>query len=114
MEQEGRDADMRLYLNQALGERVLLVDDILRSGSLLREAQLLLESRGCRVVGVAVLFHKPTPWTTNLGAEAPVLSAPPPASSASAASRSNNLRPTKRPKKSVSRGYQRVCKKEEM
>ena len=55
------------YLEQALGEQVLLVDDILRSGKLLREAKALLESKGCRVAGIAVLFHQPTPRTLTFG-----------------------------------------------
>jgi len=55
------------YLEQALGEQVLLVDDILRSGRLLRQAQTLLEAKGCRVVGIAVLFHQPTPRTIDFG-----------------------------------------------
>ena len=68
-EKDGPAADMRFpqYLEQALGEPVLLVDDILRSGKLLREAQALVESKGCRVVGVAVLFHQPTPQTLGFG-----------------------------------------------
>jgi orotate phosphoribosyltransferase len=69
VEKDSRSAAMRLpqYLEHAAGERVLLVDDILRSGKLLREAQTLLESKGCRVVGVAVLFHQPTPRTLDFG-----------------------------------------------
>lgn len=55
------------YLEQALGEQVLLVDDVLRSGKPLREAKTLLESKGCRVVGMAVLFHQPTPQTLSFG-----------------------------------------------
>jgi orotate phosphoribosyltransferase len=67
--EKDRPGDIRFaqYLEQALGERVLLVDDILRSGKLLGEAQALLESKGCRVVGIAVLFHQPTPRTLGFG-----------------------------------------------
>ena len=61
------------YLEQALGEQVLLVDDLLRSGKVLREAQALLESKGCRVAGIAVLFHQPTPQTLTFG-QLPVFS----------------------------------------
>lgn len=53
----------RQYLEQSPGERVLLVDDLLRSGKLLNEARTLVESKGAQVVGVAVLFHIPTPKT---------------------------------------------------
>jgi len=68
-EKDSRGAGMRLpqYLEHTPGERVLLVDDILRSGKLLREAQKLLESIGCQVVGAAVLFHQPTPRTMDFG-----------------------------------------------
>jgi len=68
-EKESPNAVMRFpqYLEQALGEQVLLADDILRSGKLIREAQALLESKGCRVVGIAVLFHQPTPRTLGFG-----------------------------------------------
>jgi hypothetical protein len=47
--------------------KVLLVDDILRSGKPLRDARALLEAKGCRVVGIAVLFHQPTPRTLGFG-----------------------------------------------
>ena len=53
----------RQYLEQKPGEKVLLVDDILRSGKLLNEARRLVESEGAEVVGVAILFYIPTPKT---------------------------------------------------
>jgi orotate phosphoribosyltransferase len=58
---------MRLcqYLDPAPGEKAVLVDDVLRQGVLLREAQTLLESRGVSVVGLAVLVHQPTPRTLD-------------------------------------------------
>ena len=49
------------------GEQVVLVDDILRSGSKLREMQTLLESRGARVLGLAVIIYQPTPSTKDFG-----------------------------------------------
>ena len=57
----------RQFFEQIPGEEVLLVDDILRSGKLLHEAQALIESRGGRVVAVAVLFYQPTPRTLGFG-----------------------------------------------
>ena len=54
------------FLEQTPGERVLLVDDILRSGKLLNEAKRLIQSKGARVVGVAVLVHIPTPKTEQV------------------------------------------------
>ena len=56
----------RQYLEQKPGEKVLLVDDILRSGRLLNETKRLVESKGAEVVGVAVLFHIPTPKTETI------------------------------------------------
>jgi len=67
-----RDTDnqplrFRQYLEQHPGEQVVLVDDILRSGRKLSEMKLLLESRGARVVGIAVVIYQPTPNTKEFG-----------------------------------------------
>jgi orotate phosphoribosyltransferase len=43
------------------------VDDLLRSGRNLREMQELLESRGARVVALAVIVYQPTPRTRDFG-----------------------------------------------
>jgi orotate phosphoribosyltransferase len=56
---------LRQYLDPAPGERAVLVDDVLRQGVLLREAQRLLESRGVTVVALAVLVHQSTPRTLD-------------------------------------------------
>jgi orotate phosphoribosyltransferase len=68
-EKEGRDVPMRFrqFFEPAAGEKVVLVDDILRSGALLTEARALLESRGAQVVGLAVLVYQPTPHTQSFG-----------------------------------------------
>jgi orotate phosphoribosyltransferase len=55
------------FLEQHPGEQVVLVDDILRSGSKLREMRELLESRGARVVALAVVIYQPTPRTPDFG-----------------------------------------------
>jgi|SRR5581483_4981483 len=57
----------RQYLEQHPGEQVVLVDDILRSGSKLAQMKELLESRGAKVVGMAVVIYQPTPRTHNFG-----------------------------------------------
>ena len=57
----------RQYLEQSAGEKAVLVDDVLRSGILIEEARALLESRGARVVALAVLIHQPTPRTHDFG-----------------------------------------------
>lgn len=58
----------RQYLHQRPGEQVVLVDDILRTGSKLAELKRLLESRGAEVVGLAVIIYQPTPNTHDFGA----------------------------------------------
>ena len=64
---EGQPMRFRQYLEQHPGEQVVLVDDILRSGSKLSEMKMLLESRGATVVGLAVIIYQPTPDTRNFG-----------------------------------------------
>jgi len=68
-EKEGRDQPMRFrqFLEPASGEKVVLVDDLLRSGMLLSEARALLEARGAQVVGLAVLIYQPAPETRSFG-----------------------------------------------
>jgi len=64
---EGQPMRFRQYLKQHPGEQVVLVDDILRSGSKLSEMKTLLESHGATVVGLAVIIYQPTPDTKNFG-----------------------------------------------
>ncbi len=66
-EQAGGALKFRQYLNPEPGEQVLLVDDILRTGSKLAELKQLLESSGARVVGLAVVVYQPTPNTHDFG-----------------------------------------------
>src|SRR5439155_604392 len=62
-ERDDEDQPMRFrqFLEQHPGEPVVLVDDILRSGSKLSEMKVLLESRGALVLGLAVIIYQPTP-----------------------------------------------------
>jgi orotate phosphoribosyltransferase len=62
-----RTFHFRQFLEQTPGESVVLVDDILRSGSNLSELRTLLESRGATVLGLAVVIYQPTPKTTDFG-----------------------------------------------
>jgi len=64
---EGEPMRFRQYLEQHPGEQVVLVDDILRSGSKLAEMKTLLESRGATVIGLAVVIYQPTPKTRDFG-----------------------------------------------
>jgi orotate phosphoribosyltransferase len=66
-EHEEDDGPLRFrqYLEQKPGEKVLLVDDILRSGRKLTELKSLVEANGGEVVGLAVLIYQPTPTTPD-------------------------------------------------
>lgn len=57
----------RQYLQPDRGEPVVLVDDILRTGSKLSELKQLLEANGAVVVGLAVIIYQPTPNTFDFG-----------------------------------------------
>ena len=57
----------RQYLQIDPGEKVLLVDDILRTGSKLSEVRKLVEERGGEVVGIAVVVYQPNPNRTDFG-----------------------------------------------
>src|SRR5260370_2625930 len=59
--EENGPMHFRQYLEQTPGEKVLLVDDILRSGKNLSELKRLVESTGAQVVGLAVIIYQPTP-----------------------------------------------------
>jgi orotate phosphoribosyltransferase len=65
--EDGGPMRFRQYLEQHPGEQVVLVDDILRSGSKLAEMKSLLEARGATVVGMAVVIYQPTPQTRDFG-----------------------------------------------
>src|SRR5258707_12317580 len=55
------------FLEIAPGEKVLLVDDILRTGSKLTELKKLVEGHGGEVVAIAVLIHQPEPEAATFG-----------------------------------------------
>jgi orotate phosphoribosyltransferase len=55
----------RQYLELKKGEKVLLVDDILRTGKKLAELKKLVESNGGEVVGLAVVIYQPNPTTLS-------------------------------------------------
>ena len=57
----------RQYMPQIRGEKVLLVDDILRSGRNINDLKTLVESNGAEVVGLAVIIYQPTPKTFDFG-----------------------------------------------
>jgi orotate phosphoribosyltransferase len=55
----------RQYLEQLPGEKVLLVDDILRTGTKLRTLKKMVEDNGAEVVGLAVIIYQPNPKTPS-------------------------------------------------
>ena len=57
----------RQFLEPTPGEKVLLVDDILRTGKRLTELRTLLESKGAKVVGLAVAVYQPNPTIADFG-----------------------------------------------
>ncbi len=64
-EEERAPLRFRQYLDVVPGEKVLLVDDILRSGRQLTELKALVESKGGQVVGLAVIIYQSTPRTVT-------------------------------------------------
>ena len=69
VEKPGHDRPMafRPYMEPKPSEKVILVDDILRSGTLLDEARKLVASFGGEVVAIAVLTAQRTPKTVDFG-----------------------------------------------
>lgn len=66
-EKPGEPQRFRQFLEVKPSEKVLLVDDILRSGRNLMELKTLVESCGAIVVGLAVIVYQPTPNTAHFG-----------------------------------------------
>jgi orotate phosphoribosyltransferase len=57
----------RQFVETDRGEKVLLVDDILRSGKRLTDLRALVESKGAQVVGLAVAVYQPNPTIADFG-----------------------------------------------
>lgn len=57
----------RQFVEPQKGEKVLLVDDILRSGRRLLELRGLVESKGAEIVGLAVAVYQPNPSIVKFG-----------------------------------------------
>lgn len=55
----------RQYLNPEPGEKVIVVDDILRTGKRLGELKQLLDKAGAEVLAMAVVIYQPTPKTPD-------------------------------------------------
>ncbi len=57
----------RQYVEPAPGEQVVLVDDILRTGTKLSQMRAMLEGSGATVVALAAVIYQPTPDTFDFG-----------------------------------------------
>ena len=66
-ENDNEPLHFRQYLEVQRGEKVLLVDDILRTGQKLAEVKKLVEERGGEVVGLAVVVYQPNPNCLDFG-----------------------------------------------
>jgi len=64
-EEGSSELRFRQYLEQVPSEKVLLVDDILRTGRKLGELKALLEANGAQVMALAVVVYQPTPRTPD-------------------------------------------------
>jgi orotate phosphoribosyltransferase len=68
-EQDTDDSPMRFrqFVEPERAEKVLLVDDILRSGKRLTDLRNLVESKGAQIVGLAVAVYQPNPTVATFG-----------------------------------------------
>jgi orotate phosphoribosyltransferase len=66
-EAETKPMRFRQFIEPCSGEPVVIVDDILRSGSQVSELRTLLESYGAVVMALAVVVYQPTPKTKPFG-----------------------------------------------
>lgn len=64
---EGQPQRFRQFVEPQPGEKILLVDDILRTGRNLTNLKRIVEERGAEVVGLAVMVYQPTPKTASFG-----------------------------------------------
>lgn len=55
----------RQYLEQKKGEKVVLVDDIMRTGRKLTQLKRLVEEKGAEVVALGVVVYQPNPHTPS-------------------------------------------------
>lgn len=68
-EQDTDSSPMRFrqFVEPEEGEKVLLVDDILRSGRRLKQLKEIVERSGADIVGLAVAVYQPNPTVEDLG-----------------------------------------------
>jgi orotate phosphoribosyltransferase len=68
-ESESLEAPLRFrqYMEVAPGEKVLLVDDLMRTGRRMTQLKNLVEDSGGQVVGIAVIIYQPSPNCAAFG-----------------------------------------------
>lgn len=66
-ENENQPLAFREFMELKPGEKVVLVDDLLRSGKRLAELKKLVEDRGGEVIAMAVVVHQPLPDVLTFG-----------------------------------------------
>lgn len=66
-EEPGQPMRFRQHMEVEQGEKIVLVDDIVRSGNRLTEMRALVESKGGEVMGLAVMIYQPNPTTADFG-----------------------------------------------
>ena len=59
--------EFRQFMEVHEHERCIVVDDILRSGKMLRQLRDLLQAQGAKVLALAVIVHQPTVETADFG-----------------------------------------------
>jgi orotate phosphoribosyltransferase len=66
-ERDNEDEPLRFrqFVEPQPGEKILLVDDILRTGAKLTQLKNLAERAGCEVVGLAIVVYQPNPKTPD-------------------------------------------------
>ncbi len=57
----------RQFMEDHHAEKVILVDDILRSGKMLSDMRKLLEGQGAKILGLGVLVYQPSVETEDFG-----------------------------------------------
>jgi orotate phosphoribosyltransferase len=64
---ENQPLRFRQFIEPLPGEQVVIVDDVLRTGTNLGQLKTLLEGYGAVVVALAVVIYQPTPRTRDFG-----------------------------------------------
>ncbi len=64
---ESTPMKFRQFVEPEQGEKVLIVDDILRSGRRMTLLRRLVEAKGAQVVGLAAAVYQPNPTIADLG-----------------------------------------------